>query len=397
MADHRAIAQRFVEAVRKGARAADRKEESGDAPAFDFIDSATFMARDCRPEWAIPRLVVRNQPAVLGGPAKSLKTTILIDMAVAMGAPTNALGYFPTPPAQLNVGVLSGESGEAALQNTFKRVCAARGINPADVSVFWGFRLPSLADPAHLDALVERARERCLDVLAVDPLYLSLMAGLKGADFDAKNLYDVGPLLAEFSRRVLAIGVTPLLCHHFKTTRENHYAEPDLGDLTYAGIREYARQWILVGRRSKYEHDGRHRLHLVAGGSVGHSYAYALDVNEGVMAEDFTGRVWETTVQPAGDVRRHEQDEKSKAKSQEAEGRRQADEMAVMAALDKLDPDRRGAGVERVRHLTGFSRDRMSGAVTRLAVQEMIRRLTVDVPTNNGATKAAEGIVRVDG
>ena len=238
-------------------------------PPFAFIDSATFIQRDCRVRWAIPRLLALGQPAVFGGPHKSLKTSILIDMAVAMAAPAKALGFFTAPAAPLRVGVLSGESGEAALQNTFRRVAKARGVDPSAVSIFWGFRLPSLADPAHLDALADRVQELKLDVAMVDPLYLSLMAGLKGAEFDAKNLFDVGPLLATFAQRMLSVGVTPVLCHHLKQTRENHFAEPDLGDLTYAGIREYARQWILVGRRSRYEHDGLHRLHLVAGGRSG--------------------------------------------------------------------------------------------------------------------------------
>src|SRR5262249_58638369 len=138
------------------------------------------------------------------------------------------------------------------------------GVNPADASVCWGFRLPSLADPLHLKALQTRVRDHALEVLLFDPLYLALLSGAKGAEFDGKNLYDVGPLLMNFSRAMLAAGCTPVMAHHFKQTRENHFAEPDLGDLTYAGIREYARQWILLGRRSKYEHDGRHALHLVA-------------------------------------------------------------------------------------------------------------------------------------
>jgi hypothetical protein len=369
---------------------------AADPPDFSFIDSATFIGRDCRVEWAIPRLFALNQPCVLGGPQKTLKTSALIEFAVGMGAPASVFGYFPPSVRQLRVGIVSGESGEAALQSTFRRITVARHVDPAACSIFWGFRLPSLADPAQLDALVNRVQEARLDVIMIDPLYLSLMAGLKGADFDAKNLYDVGPLLAEFSQRMLACKCTPVLAHHFKQTRQDQFAEPDLGDLSYAGIREYARQWILLGRRQKYEHDGRHRLHLVAGGSIGHSYAYAVDVNEGTMAEDFSGRVWETEVMPAGDMRRHEKELREQSKGRERDERKQFDDTAVMAALDKLDPGMAGVGIERVRASTDLSRDRMTNAVERLIAEGTIRRTVVRAEIGSGASKPAKGIVRVE-
>src|SRR5581483_10047350 len=53
-------------------------------PAFDFIDSRTFCEKDCRPSWLIPRLLVKGQPAVWGGPQKTLKTSGMIDAGVSM-------------------------------------------------------------------------------------------------------------------------------------------------------------------------------------------------------------------------------------------------------------------------------------------------------------------------
>jgi hypothetical protein len=368
-------------------------DDDKQSAAFDFIDARTFCEKDCRPSWLIRRLLVRGQPCVLGGPQKTLKTSVLIDMAVGMAAPCKTLGYFE-PGERFRVGVLSGESGEAALQATYGRVCAARGVDPRTLPVFWGFRLPSLSDPRQLAALAARVRERQLDVLLFDPLYLALLSGVKGVEFDAKSLYDIGPLLMNFSQTMLAVGATPVLAHHFKHSRADQFAEPDLGDLTYGGIREYARQWVLLGRRSKYEHDGRHRLYLIAGGSIGHSYSYALDVNEGIMDADFGGRMWETTVAPAGDVRRHEKGEKEREKVAARSAAHLADEAALMTALDKLDPNGRGFGVERVRALAGLSRDKMAAAIERLAVQGLIRRLQVEVTVGSGASRSVDGIAR---
>jgi hypothetical protein len=369
-------------------------DDADERPAFDFIDARTFCEKDCRPSWLIRRLLVRGQPCVLGGPQKTLKTSVLIDTAAGMAAPCRTLNYFE-PGGRFRVGVLSGESGEAALQATYSRVCAARGVNGFELPVFWGFRLPSLSDPRQLAALAARVRERAIDVLLFDPLYLALLTGIKGVEFDAKSLYDIGPLLRDFSDAMLDAGATPVLAHHFKHSRADHYAEPDLGDLTYGGIREYARQWVLLGRRSKYEHDGRHRLHLIAGGSVGHSYAYALDVNEGVMDEDFGGRVWETTVAPAGDVRRQEQGERKREKDAVKAADRDADDAALLAALDTADPERRGYGVRRLRTALGWGPDRAEGAIERLVIREAVRRRNVPSKLGRGAHKRVEGIVRV--
>jgi hypothetical protein len=385
---------------RRGSRDAGAGEDEGEPddaderPAFDFIDSRAFCDKDCRPSWLTRRLLVRWQPCVLGGPQKSLKTSVMIDQAVGMAAGCTTLGYFD-PGGRFRVGVLSGESGEATLQATYNRVCTAREVDPRSLPVFWGFRLPSLSDQRQLAALAARVRERAIDVILFDPLYLALLSGIKGVEFDAKSLYDIGPLLRDFSQAMLDAGATPILAHHFKHSRKDPFAEPDLGDLTYGGIREYARQWVLLGRRSKYEHDGRHRLHLVAGGSAGHSYAYALDVNEGVMDEDFGGRVWETTVAPAGDARRQEQGEKKREKDTVKAADRAADDAALLAALDTADPDRRGYGVRRLRTALGWGPDRAEGAVERLVVREAVRRLDVPSQLGSGASKVVEGIARV--
>jgi hypothetical protein len=372
---------------------ADAGEAWEPPPAFDFIDSRTFIRRDCRPTWLIRRLVVKGQPCIMGGPQKTLKTSIEIDMGVSMGTGCKALGHFD-PGGRFRVGILSGESGEAALQNTFQRVCAARGVDPAEAWVFWGFRLPSLADPVQLAQLADRVRAYRLDVIMFDPLYLGLLSGVKGGEFDAKSLYDVGPLLMRFSDTMLAAGATPLLCHHFKQTRADQFAEPDLGDLNYAGVREFARQWVLLGRRSRYEHTGRHALYLVAGGSMGHSYAYALDVNEGVMDEDFGGRVWETTVAPAGDVRRHDRDEKEEAKRQARWEKDDQDDAAVIRVLRENDRARLGMATSKVRDLARLNTARMARAVDRLTRAARVCRTEVTIRSGRGhkSESKVEGI-----
>ena len=61
-----------------------------------------------------------------------------MDLAVSIATGSSFLGCFRIPSAE-RVGIISGESGSAAIRNTFLRVCDAKSIEcPADVAVHWG-------------------------------------------------------------------------------------------------------------------------------------------------------------------------------------------------------------------------------------------------------------------
>jgi len=102
-----------------------------DGYTLELVDSATFAAADYRPTWLIRRVLVKGQPALWGGPYKSLKTSIAVDAAVSLGSGTPFLNHFAVP-ARVRTVLLSGEAGGFALQDTARRVCAARGLDLVD-------------------------------------------------------------------------------------------------------------------------------------------------------------------------------------------------------------------------------------------------------------------------
>jgi len=87
--------------------------------------------------------------------------------------------------------------------------------------------------------------------------------------------------------------VTFILVHHPRKRREGYAGDFDpveLSEIAWSGFQEWARQWLLIGRREPYAPGtGTHRLWLTAGGSVGHSSLWALDIEEGLYPD----RCWD--------------------------------------------------------------------------------------------------------
>lgn len=288
-------------------------------PKLTLIPSDVFAAAEYKLEWLVKKILVKGQPAVWGGPKKSLKTNTLVDLALALGAPGahgpgRFLGHFDVP-EPVRVALFSGESGEHTLQETARRIARSREIDLAEASVHWGFSLPKVASRPELGEMRRLIEDHGLEVVIVDPLYLSLLGG--GVDVDPRNLYSMGPVLHDFARTCLDQGCTPILAHHAKKGREkeDRWEPLDLDDLAFAGISEFARQWMLINRRVPYEEGtGRHELWLRVGGSVGFSGLYGLDIAEGEADPLFAGRIWDVKVRSVGEVRGEQEQRKEESK-----------------------------------------------------------------------------------
>jgi hypothetical protein len=339
---------------------------------WDLIDSATFAKGDYRPEWMVKKLVVHGQPLVIGGMEKTLKTTIAVDMAVCVAAGVPFLGKFDVYRPRA-VAFISGESGEHTLQETFFRVARARGVNPADCDVHWGFKLPSLADLVDVEVIENGIRDYGIGLLIIDPAYL---ATLKGADPDAaKNFFYMGQILAQFSEACIGAGATPVVIHHAnRTFKVGDIME--LNHLSYSGFAHYARQWLLLSRMKRYEGDGKHKLVLNAGGSCGQGGLYAVTIDEGTLGEDFSGRRWDVTVESNSEYRERSKEEKEEAKRTMAEKRREQLEKDAQEALTKDAhkvygeflklPGSKGTGGEVKRTLPTWSGSRFKKSIAKL-------------------------------
>src|SRR5262249_8275629 len=96
---------------------------------FNPVDSATFANADYHQTWLVNRLLVAGQPCIIGGPKKSLKTSIALDLAISLGSWQSFLGSMSFMAAsRFRTAILSGESGEHTLQETALRICQAKKI-----------------------------------------------------------------------------------------------------------------------------------------------------------------------------------------------------------------------------------------------------------------------------
>ena len=266
--------------------------QSGANPAdgsinFDPMTLAELMARDVTVEYLIDNLIAAQQPILLTGPVKSLKTSILLALCLALATGRHFLGYFRVL-RSIAVAVLTGESGLATIKETLARIGRAAGIDPATVTrLIISDRIPHLASFEHLDAIRQLILDYQLELLAIDPAYLALDGT------DAANVMIFGQQLRAVSELCQELGVALLLCHHTRKGSGVDHQPLSLTDVAWAGFAEHCRQWLLVNHRERYDHaSGTHRLWLSAGGSAGHGGVWAMDVQQGHIS-DVGGRVVE--------------------------------------------------------------------------------------------------------
>lgn len=367
---HTKLGANSVDFISSFKAAVARGKPLGVKPRFRLISMAELMATDFRRRYLVKNILVAGQECVCGGKSKAMKTTLMAEMALSLATQTPFLGSFEVCSRE-RVWMMSGETDGGTIQETMARMAKAKGIAPssAEGNLFWEFKLPRISIREDLDAIRTIIAEEKIGVLVIDPAYLSLLGAGEGAS--ASNVFAMGTILQGLSEIRAETGCTIILCHHCKKGGGSHPAQkaaefqpPELEDLSMAGFTEWARQWILLARREQFEPgSGLHRLWISVGGSVGHSGLWPVDIDEGRLSSDFTGRKWEVAVRGAAEAR----EQKERERQQRATDRQQQARDARVHAVREFLKDHPSTHPKRaIIEVTGINNKQVSEALSDL-------------------------------
>lgn len=339
------------------ARKQPRRGQSSESGHFlsGVLRSAEFAAASFPQTWLVKQILVAGQPAIMGGKQKTLKTSLMIDLVLSLGSGEPFLNYFQVPePAR--VLLLSGESGEATIQETARRICVAKQIQLKACDVHWGFDLPSLSSADDLQRLSDYIAQQAIKVVVIDPLYLCLVStGLLGK-VNPSSMFDTGPLLKMVSGACRETGATPILVHHARKSSQGQRRNEriELEDLAFSGFAEFARQWLLVNWRENYDPNSEtSKLWLSVGGSAGQSSFWAVDVTQGHLGDNFQGRKWQVAILSTNEAEQQRAQVKAEEKKRRDEEKVLQARGAIMGILRRLYP--RGETVKSLREQAGLT------------------------------------------
>jgi AAA domain-containing protein len=264
---------------------------------FRAIPMSELMSGDYTVEFLCNGVLAKNQPAVMGGPLKAFKTSLALELAVCLATGEKYLDHFSVP-KPVKVCFFSGEGGLDTIQDTLRRIGEAKDIDISKIDNFFVTDdVPRLDNDEHLTAVDEYLREHKPEVCFFDPLYLAV----NGAD--TSNVFSMGERLRELNKVCVPLKCTPVLLHHLRKNRIAPYEPAGLEDLTMSGTAEFAGQWVLLSRRTKYNSDDpAHRFWISIGGRTGQGSDWGLDIYEGTI-DDEGGRVWDAKLRRLDEVR----------------------------------------------------------------------------------------------
>lgn len=242
--------------------------------------------------YIVDGVLAEGQPCLAFGREKCGKTSLCgVDLAFSSATGTKYLGHFDVS-RKRRVLLLSGESGRAAITDSFLRICKARQCDPASVDGFvFSEWLPTLSNAASIKELGQRLVDDEIELAIVDPAGPCMSAGA------GSTLSIAYGELRAFADVCGKHGATPILLHH--ATKGSDIGRLGLRAAAGAGFAEWARQWLILDRVGQFKPStGEHRLRLTAGGSAGHAGKWLIDWREGNQS-DPGGRVWDLSVRPA--------------------------------------------------------------------------------------------------
>ena len=120
-----------------------------------------------------------------------------------------------------------------------------------------------------------------------------------------------------------------------------------------------------------------------------------MDVDEGRLADDFSGRQWGVSIRTASEARSEDARADQDAKSQKEQKQLRDDGSKILAALDRLANEDGVASYNKVRDAAGLSGPRMTRGVLALVEEGVVSEGKMVVTIGSNAKRQVAGLQRV--
>lgn len=283
-----------------------------------------LLSSDIEDKYLIDGMIVEAQPMVIAGPSKAMKSTFATAVALCIASGRDLL-HFRTN-GRRRVHFCSAESGKATTKKTILALAAMLNIDLdyLDGWITFDWWVPKSSNLEMMAYFLHCVESCGATVSIIDPLYQTL-------DDQQASVIANGQQLASLGQQIQKIGALPIMLDHTKRSSENsRTCQPlQLEDVSGAGKAEFFRQWMLLGRRDRFEPGEQgiheHKLWLTLGGSHGHASQWAFDIAETNLSP--TDRQYDFQIESFGkhiEASRKKQKESSTSK-QDAKQARQAE------------------------------------------------------------------------
>ena len=323
---------------------------------------------------------VANRLGIIGGPSKSIKTLMALDMAISSATGTPWLGFdrFRCPTPQ-RVGYVTCEADQARMMDAHDLMLADRYTRfPERVGAFLPVRfddtLFDLGNAAEVAALASFVRQGGIQVLFIDPINNFL------GSLEPQDTPKLQRAMAVLARQMAVLNCTTILVGHtagdrtrIQQNRHRDYLE--LQELAWPGITNSVRQWVTVNKLEEYD-DTTHtnQVGLWIGSTGGQAGGrFAVHASEGAQFER-----WQTVVTPG--AARAEANRNTRA--QNAGARTRGDENRVLDYIEEHPGATQRAMVRNTTQLSGIGTQRLTVMLPDLVARGLLTARQAEVDGN---------------
>lgn len=266
-----------------------RPKFDGARPCLTVGGISMYSADDLRywarkpMKWRVPGVLIRGTNLVVGGSKKALKTTLAsaeLAFAVANGLPWLDHEDFAVEESTPVLVVLN--EGVKPYLRSLDRIAQRRGLDSfGDIYVIEANGL-TMDDEDLKELIASAAREYDVGMIIYDAWY-----GFVPADAEAASLFSMRKVFGVVQSVAEDAGADAVIVHHLT---KHSKGKPELDNLSFAGIAEWADSWLLVTHREPARpEEGEYRLGLVAGSRQWGELTYELDGSFGTVDIEHAG------------------------------------------------------------------------------------------------------------